>query len=188
MVSTWHLKEFCKKLHTIRDKKVTVYIAENWDVMGKHHFEDGEHSWHLRIPAGRVLWGLVPFGEGKEPLSKSYEHFQIDSNEQKTGEKQGNLRFTDIFLQCISFLLAFLQQLDRVSHKWIFSKVARSFSDCLSFSLTPSFLHTHASKNMQESISTMASSHRRENQPPPLPAHKTSLQFPAVCAACKKEN
>ena len=45
------------------------------------------------------MWGLVPFGEGKEPLSKSYEHFQIDSNEQKTGEKQRNLRFTDVFLQ-----------------------------------------------------------------------------------------
>lgn len=64
-----------------------------------------------------MLRGLVPFGEGEEPLAKSYEHFQIGSNEQKTGEKQRNLRFTDVFLQRAAFLLVFLQQLDAVSYK-----------------------------------------------------------------------
>jgi len=120
----------------IRDKKITVYTAENWDVGGKHHFEDGERSGRLRIPAGGVLWGLVPFGEGKEPLSKSYEHFQINSNEQKAGEQQRNLRFTAAFLQCVSFLLVFLQQLDRVRYKSVFLKVACRFSDHLPFYLT----------------------------------------------------
>lgn len=61
--------------------------------------------------------GLVPFGEGEEPLAKSYEHFQMDSNEQKTGEKQRNLRFADVFPQRVAFVLVFLQQLDAVSYK-----------------------------------------------------------------------
>lgn len=46
------------------DKKIPIYRAENWDVTGKWHFEAG-------IPAGGVLWGLVPPREGKELLFKA---------------------------------------------------------------------------------------------------------------------
>lgn len=82
------------------DKKITIYRAENWDVTRKWHFEVG-------IPAGGVLMGLVPPREGKEPLSKSCERFELDSNEQQGGrgrESSDSQRlFYHVFLcRCIS--------------------------------------------------------------------------------------
>lgn len=65
------------------DEKIPVSSAENRDVTGKGHFEVG-------IPAGGVLQGLLPSRKGKEPLSKPWERFEPDSNEQRGGGGREN--------------------------------------------------------------------------------------------------